>query len=85
MSSTVMHQHRSLTQSEVREITAELTRQSRRFAPDDPRSHAFTAALNRIALGTYGYCASCGNRISHERLSVMPETLYCVSCRTGYS
>ena len=85
MSSTVMHQHRSLTKSQVREIRAELARQGRRFAPDDPRAHAFAAALNRIEAGTYGYCASCGNRIPHERLSVMPETVYCVSCRRDNS
>lgn len=83
MTSTVMHQRRSLTKSEVREIRADLARQSRRFAADDPRAHAFAAALNRIELGTYGHCATCGDEISHERLSVMPETIYCVSCRRG--
>ena len=81
MTSTVMHQQGSLTQSQVREIRAELARQSRRFAPDDPRAEAFAAALSRMEAGTYGYCASCGSRIAHGRLSVMPETLYCVSCR----
>ena len=83
MTSTVMHQQRSLTQSQVREIKAELARQSRRFAPDDPRAQAVAAALHRIEAGTYGYCASCGNRIAHGRLAVMPETVYCVNCRRG--
>ena len=85
MTSTVTHQQKSLTQSQVREIRAELARQSRRFAPDDPRAHAFAAALSRIEAGTYGYCAACGNRIAHGRLSVMPETVYCVSCRRDNS
>lgn len=81
MSNTVVRQRRSLTKSQVQEIRAELARESRRFAPDDPRAHAVAAALHRIERGTYGYCASCDNRISYERLSVMPETVYCFSCR----
>lgn len=81
MSNTVVRQRRSLTKSQVQDIRAELARESRRFAPGDPRAHAFVAALQRIERGTYGYCAVCGNRISHERLTVMPETLYCVGCR----
>jgi RNA polymerase-binding transcription factor DksA len=85
MTSTVLQQRRSLSKSQVQEIRMELARQSRRFAPDDPRGHAFTAALKRIELGTYGYCAVCSSRIPHDRLSVVPETVYCVSCRAGNS
>jgi RNA polymerase-binding transcription factor DksA len=85
MSSTVMSQHQSLTKSQVQQIKAELARQSRRFAPDDPHAHAYAVALDRIERGTYGYCAACGDRIPHERLSVMPETLYCVGCRRDHS
>ena len=85
MSNAVMHQRKSLTKSQVHEIRAELERESRRFGPDDPRAHAFAAALHRLERGTYGYCATCGDRIPHERLSVMPETVYCVSCRRDYA
>ena len=85
MSNTVMHQHRPLTKSQVQEIRAELARESRRFAADDPRAHAVATALHRIERGTYGYCATCGDRIAHERLSVMPETVYCLSCRRDNS
>jgi RNA polymerase-binding transcription factor DksA len=81
MSNVVMHQHKSLTKSQVKEIRAELERESRRLGPDDLRSHAFAAALHRLERGTYGYCATCGDRIPHERLFVMPETVYCVNCR----
>ena len=80
MSNTTMHR-KSLTASQTRDIRAELARESRRLAPDDPRAPAFAAALHRIDNGSYGSCATCGDDISHERLSVMPETLYCVSCR----
>ena len=85
MSSTVMPQRMSLTRSQLQEIRSELARESRRFTPDDPRAETFAAALDRIERGTYGYCATCGDRIPHERLSVMPETVYCVSCRRGSS
>ena len=85
MNHPVMHQHRSLTKTQVREIRAELTRQSQRFAPDDPRAHAYSTALERLERGTYGTCATCGNRIPHERLAVMPETVFCVSCRRDHS
>lgn len=81
MSTSVMAQRASLTRSQVQEIRAELARESRRFTPDDPRAQAFAAALERIEHGTYGYCSTCGDRIPHERLSVMPETMYCVRCR----
>lgn len=37
-------------------------------------------ALDRIAEGTYGECAKCGNDISPERLEVRPEAALCVSC-----
>ena len=80
MNTTLQPQRRSLTRSQVREIERELARESARFEPDDPRAHAFAAALRRIERGTYGYCAACGNVIPYERLSVMPETVYCVTC-----
>lgn len=38
------------------------------------------AALDRIKGGEYGYCAKCGNRISDERLDVLPATPFCRTC-----
>ncbi|MFN3824152.1 MAG: TraR/DksA family transcriptional regulator [Pseudorhodobacter sp.] len=38
------------------------------------------AALERIGDGTYGLCAKCGNRISEDRLDVLPETPFCRDC-----
>jgi DnaK suppressor protein len=84
MSSTVMR-HKPLTKSQVQEIRSELERERRRFAPDDPRAHTFAVALQRLERGNYGYCVTCGERIPHARLSVVPETVYCVSCRRDYS
>ena len=37
-------------------------------------------ALDRLASGDYGICASCRRAIPYGRLMVMPETSYCKSC-----
>ena len=85
MTNTTTQRRKSLTRSQTQQIRAELARESRRIAPDDPRTHALAAALQRLEHGTYGYCATCGDAIPHERLSVMPETLFCVGCRRDNS
>lgn len=41
---------------------------------------AITAALKRMDAGEYGYCVSCGARISEERLDLLPATPFCRSC-----
>lgn len=38
------------------------------------------AALARIADGSYGFCVTCGNEISAERLDVLPATPFCRNC-----
>jgi DnaK suppressor protein len=38
------------------------------------------AALQRIAAGTYGICANCGEPISEERLDALPATPLCLDC-----
>ena len=38
------------------------------------------AALDRIAAGTYGECAKCGEDIAAERLKALPATPLCTSC-----
>ena len=38
---------------------------------------AINAALDRMEEGEYGYCVSCGDRISEERLDVVPYTPFC--------
>jgi RNA polymerase-binding transcription factor DksA len=38
------------------------------------------AALARIAEGSYGYCARCGERIADERLDALPATPFCRNC-----
>jgi RNA polymerase-binding transcription factor DksA len=38
------------------------------------------AALERIAAGTYGVCASCGASIPAERLEFRPRSATCVAC-----
>jgi RNA polymerase-binding transcription factor DksA len=38
------------------------------------------AALQRMNDGEYGYCVTCGTRISDERLDVLPATPFCRNC-----
>ena len=38
------------------------------------------AALQRIEDGSYGFCVTCGNEISQERLDVLPATPFCRNC-----
>ena len=38
------------------------------------------AALDRMEEGEFGYCVSCGEEISSERLDVVPHTPFCRNC-----
>lgn len=38
------------------------------------------AALARIAAGTYGTCANCGEVIAQDRLEVQPIATRCIKC-----
>ena len=38
---------------------------------------AIEAALARIEAGEYGYCVTCGEQISEERLDLLPATPFC--------
>ncbi len=40
------------------------------------------AALERVAGGTYGLCADCGEAIQPERLAVQPTAGHCLACQT---
>ena len=41
-----------------------------------------TAALNRIAAGTYGRCTRCGRQIAPARLEVLPYAAACIECQS---
>lgn len=41
------------------------------------------AALDRIANGSYGICANCGEKIAGERLDAVPATPLCAECAAG--
>jgi RNA polymerase-binding protein DksA len=44
---------------------------------------AIEAALARIAAGTFGTCAKCGEPIAEERLRAVPHAALCSDCATG--
>ncbi|MEO5656216.1 MAG: TraR/DksA C4-type zinc finger protein [Nitrospiria bacterium] len=39
-------------------------------------------ALDRMTLGTFGVCESCGGDISSKRLKARPVTTLCIECKT---
>jgi len=38
------------------------------------------AALQRMDEGEFGFCVSCGDEITEERLDVVPHTPFCRTC-----
>ncbi|GFO61435.1 molecular chaperone DnaK [Geomonas silvestris] len=42
---------------------------------------ALEESLRRLEMGTYGVCEGCGERISLERLRVVPFAAFCVACQ----
>ncbi len=43
------------------------------------------AALVKLAEGTFGVCAACGNDIEADRLDYRPTSIKCVSCKSAAS
>ena len=39
------------------------------------------AALERLSVGEYGVCASCGEEIAPRRMEVRPFSRYCIECK----
>ncbi len=39
------------------------------------------AALRRIAEGSFGVCATCGEKIKERRLEALPWTQFCLQCQ----
>lgn len=37
-------------------------------------------ALDRLTKNSYGVCESCGKTIQVQRLNIVPEARYCISC-----
>jgi DnaK suppressor protein len=40
-----------------------------------------TAALDRIAAGTYGCCLRCDEEVNMKRLTAMPHASFCIKCQ----
>ena len=50
----------------------------------DIRRRQVDAALACFDKGTYGLCRQCGEPISFERLDVLPESPFCLSCQESF-
>lgn len=62
------------TQRENDEVLEELNEAARNELAE------IAAALDRIRLGTYGHCISCGNEIEAARLEAVPTATRCAKC-----
>ncbi len=47
---------------------------------DQSEIRMIKAALERMDAGEYGFCVTCGDRISEDRLNVLPCTPFCRKC-----
>ena len=47
---------------------------------DHENLRAIEAALNHVAVGTYGICQSCGEEIKAARLKALPTATLCIDC-----
>jgi DnaK suppressor protein len=52
------------------------------LATFEERLEEIELALTKVKEGGYGICRSCGQPIDPERLAIVPETQYCVPCKT---
>jgi len=43
------------------------------------------SALQRMDEGEYGYCVECGDKISEERLDILPYTPFCAKCAAKHT
>lgn len=49
---------------------------------DQNKLTSINNALKRIENGTYGKCLKCHKEIPQERLEILPETVFCIKCKT---
>ena len=66
------------TQSAERELMFELSDNERQMLD------AIEAALRKIDQGRYGICESCGKKIPRDRLKVMPQARYDITCQARF-
>lgn len=64
-------------------LSTEWSRAEGRRADAERELVELDAALERVAGGTFGVCASCGNPIPRERLRLLPAATLCVPCASS--
>jgi DnaK suppressor protein len=52
------------------------------LATFEERLEEVEQALEKLKSGAYGICQICGQPIDPERLAIVPETQYCVPCKS---
>jgi len=62
------------------QATEGLDRDVALIANEQALENAIDLALERIRVGSFGKCASCGRAISNERLQAIPYAINCRDC-----
>ncbi len=63
------------------QLAAERELAIRNLERDTAQRRDVTAALERIADGSYGLCLNCGEQIRRARLFAVPWAAYCIQCQ----
>ncbi|MEM6677059.1 MAG: TraR/DksA C4-type zinc finger protein [Pseudomonadota bacterium] len=69
-----------LSRMDALQVQAMATAQSRRRRAERRR---LTAALDRIADGSFGECQECGEPIALKRLELDPSQIRCIDCASA--
>ncbi|HSM57732.1 MAG TPA: TraR/DksA family transcriptional regulator [Candidatus Sulfomarinibacteraceae bacterium] len=74
---------RNPDRSDLAQAYATRERSTALLAIERERLEQVQNALQRLDDGTYGYCMSCGENISPERLEILPHATLCVNCQAN--
>ncbi len=69
--------------SDAPAITAERTERLGLISALKNRLDSVDRALSRVDSGRYGACVRCGKEIGAARLQYLPESVYCVTCKSS--
>ena len=78
-----LHHKEEAVEKDFAEQATQLENQQVLEALDDEAKYQLgqiDSALQRIDAGSYGICASCGEKIAASRLEAVPYATHCIQC-----
>ena len=70
-----------MTHTQLENLGLTLQAHVRRAEMCPAQVRMMSAALDRIAAGTYGRCARCYGEIGMVRLTALPHAVFCIPCQ----